>query len=43
MDGTMMICLVASTLFVLIVAITVIIQAVLQKKILREVRKLREK
>lgn len=35
MDGTMMICMVASTLFALIVAITVIIQAILQNKILR--------
>lgn len=41
MEGHMMLCMVASTLFALIVAVTVIIQAVLLLKILREVRKLK--
>ncbi len=43
MESTMMmICMVASTLFALIVAATVIIQAVLLTKILGEVRKLKK-
>lgn len=42
MDGTMMLCMVASSLFGLVVAVTVIIQAVLLSKILGEVRKLKK-
>jgi len=38
MDGSMMLCMAASALFGLIVAVTVIVQAVLQAKILRELR-----
>jgi len=40
MDATMVICMAAITLFVLIVAIAAIVQAALQKKILQEVRRL---
>ena len=42
MNGTMMqICMIASTLFALIALITLVVQAVLQAKILRELRGLR--
>ncbi|MCG3117844.1 MAG: hypothetical protein LLH30_19410 [Candidatus Manganitrophus sp. SA1] len=43
MDGMMMYCMAALTFFALIVAVTLIIQTVLQFKILREVRKLQQK
>ena len=40
MNGSMMVmCMVAATLFSLIVVVTLIVQAVLQAKILREIRK----
>jgi hypothetical protein len=42
MNGTMMICMVASTLLALIVAVTVFVQAVLLWKIRGEVRKLKK-
>lgn len=38
--GMMMVCMIATTLFALVLAVTVIIQAVLQRKILRELRRL---
>lgn len=41
MNGMMMICMIASTLFVLSILITLVVQAVLQAKILRELRQLR--
>ncbi|MCG3113322.1 MAG: hypothetical protein MCM46_16020 [Candidatus Manganitrophus sp. SB1] len=43
MDGMMMYCMTALTLFVLIVMVTLIIQTALQFKILREIRRLQQK
>jgi hypothetical protein len=40
MGGTMMFCMMASALFGLIITVAVIVQAVLQTKILDELRKL---
>jgi len=40
MNGMMMICMIACTLFALVILVLVIIQTVVQVKLLREVRKL---
>lgn len=40
-SGMMMACMIATTLFVLIILVTIITQAVLQAKILRELRRIR--
>lgn len=40
MDGMMAICMIASTLFALVILVAVIIQTVVQVKILGEIRKL---
>jgi hypothetical protein len=41
MNGSMMLCMIAAALFDLIIVIAVIVQAVLQANILREVRRLK--